>query len=310
MSLSWCPASVNIFPKDPNNYVGIKNLGVNVSEESTEKKDIILLEDETKPEDSLEQVAEDVKSKSSTENSVHKKINKRNIWSNLKHADDDELGTSNEENSQAALKDVPGDDDFLKECRSLMNTIMGRVITETTEKKCEKEKDRVVIKAKRKQDRTTEIQQKNLEENMELYKSAKNEMEEVKVLETSEDITNGDLVEVKGKNEDDTLPTKKDKKPEEKVPPAALEDADVEEPSKESIGEASSDNMETLGANMNVVDAEIVEEKANGGKTDETVVAEGNTISCGETKREIPVNIPVEEEPRREFLLASSGKEG
>ncbi|XP_018568237.1 gem-associated protein 5 isoform X2 [Anoplophora glabripennis] len=321
LCLSWCPAPVNIFPKDPRNYVGLKNPSGSVIERSREKKDAgsegetdkileikskVVIEEspekkdmaspegkadqilEASPKESVEQVSENVKSD---------KVNKRNIWSNLKHADDDELGVSSQENNHPLLRDVSNVDDFLKECQNLRNVIIGRAVPEATDEKCDGEKERVIIKAKRKQDKTRETRQ-NLEDQAGSSTNTKNETDEINdVLETFEK----ELDKLGSKSEADDLPT--DEGAEEVKPQSSSDETNVEE-SKDSI--KGTESAESPGVDSDKVGLEAVEGKINDEKID---IAQDN-VTCGEAKREIPVNVPVEEEPRREFLLASSGKEG
>lgn len=295
MSLAWCPAPVNIFPKNPHNYVGVKSINSNDIEEIPDKNQA------APPKNSLDEISattskesvrpenEHVKFDAVVKNKTDKKIIKNNIWSNLKHADDDELLVSSEQESDHHLpKDDPGGDDFLKECLNLKNLIRGQVKLETTEEIGEVEKDRVVIKAKRKQ-------QKDLQEYTE-SSTSRNKTEEtcgILPLSTKEDIE----PQIDEDNKTSTEPKSKENFP------SSLDRSNVEKPPDKSIKETFFDNKKSF-------EAEGDPEEESDNKTDDLTLEQTNNMTCGETKREIPPNVPEREEPRREFLLASSGKEG
>lgn len=369
----WCPAPINIFPKNPDNYVGVKNLSSDATEETPEKNQAATPESspnqitKTRSNELQEPDNEDIKPDSAIENKTDKKINKNNIWFNLRHIDDDELQTSNEqENGHFLLKVDSTGDDFLKECQNLKNLITGHVKSESTGEKSETEKDRVIIKAKRKEHTTTEMQQKNLEENPESSTST-NKTEEIgDVLETSfeivrkgsDELNNHDQIVSFSTKKDSVTPTEEESKifteiqSKEELQRLSLDTTDTENPTddkessgagsdkvdlevneeskistkmpaKEEFTSSSSDkinaeecsvesikeiclvNREPCEADFDKVDSEANEETKNDVKIDSMVEQ-----TCGEAKREIPKNVPVREEPQREFLLASSGKEG
>lgn len=103
VSLSWCPAPVNVFPRYHQNTVRNK-----------------LPEDEAAGEDT-KVVKSESQSRIVEEKISEKQIKtKVNPWINLTHADDDEANTS-----LSTEQEAPETSDFLEECHSLKSKILG-----------------------------------------------------------------------------------------------------------------------------------------------------------------------------------------
>ncbi|KAJ8984371.1 hypothetical protein NQ317_003519 [Molorchus minor] len=148
LSLTWCPAPINIFPKDPHNFVGPKKSWRAVDDclKEVSKKSVAINDDNSLNKESVD---ENEEAKSSTMEAEPKEVSplnkdevelntnetkpkeEENISSNKKGVeaklDDDELSTEFKEieKTHPLLKTYDsGDDDFLKECERLKDKIL------------------------------------------------------------------------------------------------------------------------------------------------------------------------------------------
>ncbi|RZC35001.1 gem-associated protein 5, partial [Asbolus verrucosus] len=244
VSLSWCPAPVNVFPRYTQNTVK------NKSEETAENKNV-----EPKL---AEQSAE--------------KHEKRNPWINLVHADDDEVAL---EKQESVLTESVSD--FLKECDDLKSKILGVVtsiaISNTTEENEEKQAN-------------TELKQQYEEKGIE---EAEGTTESVQKL--NEDRPLPQLFDPSGDFLDNFLPV------EEEI----FEDKDVGN-EKNRAKNILTDKADTSEDGEDKIDILASEEN----KID--VLASGDSGVVVEDYVSVKTEV-IEEEPRTEYLLASSGKD-
>ncbi|XP_017772200.1 PREDICTED: gem-associated protein 5 [Nicrophorus vespilloides] len=142
LSLSWCPAPLNFFPKTKPRSIKV------AADKVEEKVDNVKVDKDPVAEPKPCTSTDDLKSAEKTERTFYKP-KKNNPWVNLKHADDDEI----EPEEVPEVTKESGD--FLADCLALQQKIISTKDTEieeseeAEEEKKETNKERKIIKAKK-----------------------------------------------------------------------------------------------------------------------------------------------------------------
>ncbi|KAJ8913469.1 hypothetical protein NQ315_013849 [Exocentrus adspersus] len=385
LSLSWCPAPVNIFPIDPQNSVGAKSNPDHLTENSSsvDKSETcndslslnIQNDNRNVTENTNDMNHKPTISDVITENKQTKKTNK--IWTDLKFNDDEdpEVLTESRETTTAELDNSIND--FLKECEDLKEKIRkDPAVTDESNNRVEDniEGDRVIVKAKRKRRKSLKGKKHNLkisnEQTPEIGKSDEghgnssnadtsvnivvedfviySDNNDNKVLDAgievetnvlSQDELTSKLEEqdillhnektrlyfsetntescintaVKETSIDSTnvLKDSEEVKQEYIASPVTSADKDAIElsPVKDAIKENSLEEKYSLDDLGKIEVPEIAGEDTKIGSNEQTVKEGVEEIGC-EGEKQVQVKEIIKEEPRREFLLASSGKDG
>ncbi|KAJ8945096.1 hypothetical protein NQ318_005277 [Aromia moschata] len=296
ISLAWCPAPLNIFPKDPHNYVGAKKIAQD-TEDATEnfsaQKPFVTND---KPVDKQLELG-NIEGNTQTTTEELREIEKNNIT-------DDIEACGSRENTSRNIEELNKTDEKVEEFDG----------ASTSKNEHEAKKDICVDKKKSDSNVPKDEEKNRAHPLLRIYDSEDDFLKECKKLlgNTSPENIYG-TVSDKANIENGKVGFNKDKT--EVCPDIQIlkESIAVEKQMSEGDKEMDIDTLEstenTLESSLFVevgsVNESLIEEKAMS-----DIVNDSNYETSNGTVREIPRNVSVEEQPRKEFLLASSAKEG
>jgi hypothetical protein len=273
VSLSWCPAPVNIFPRHIQNKVKNKSEG---GENDNKSEDLGHAENKIKNTSEggeSENKNEDPKLENEQNVSQSKKSNP---WINLVHVDDAEI-------SQDEQKPLVESDDFLDECNALKSKILGEDVPTTPSKKLEETFEALVESIK------------ELSPSQEICQQRVCDRPLPKLFDPSGDFLD-DLVSDTSYVEDKNFKSGQEEECETKIE-KKCEESELDE---DKNVDAERENNQGVKEQTSETEDKNAEQEANAvDAVDSGIMTDESFVKNDET----------EEEPRTEYLLASSGKD-